>query len=78
MILSDVHRYLDERSCASLMDMSIHFGIQPHALSGMLDVLVRKGKVRRIPPDGRCGSCDGCMTPNVDIYEVIRLADVPE
>ncbi len=78
MVLSDLQRYLDERSCASLSDMSIHFGIQPHAVIGMLDVLIRKGRVRRVPPGDRCGGCDGCMTPNIDIYEVIRVAELPD
>ena len=78
MIPSDLQRYLDERSCASLSDMSMHFGIQPYALSGMLDTLVRKGRVRRVPSGGRCGSCDGCMTPDIDIYEVIRVAELPD
>lgn len=74
MILADVKRYLDERSCASLSDMSLHFGIQPHAMRGMLDLLVRKGNVRLVPTGGKCTSCEGCATLDAEVYEVHRGA----
>jgi hypothetical protein len=70
MILSELNRYLAVRQRAALFDLSQHFGTAPEALRGMLAVLERKGRVRKLPPGTACGGgCSGCKPESVEIYE---------
>jgi hypothetical protein len=72
MILSDIKRYLSERSQATLADMALHFQSSPDAVRGMLEVWSGKGKVRRHLANPSCGSsCSNCDPASVEIYEWI-------
>jgi len=69
MILADLRHYLQQRGQASLADMALHFDTTPDALRGMLDLWVRKGRVRRQSASSACGTgCCKCDPATVDIY----------
>lgn len=70
MILSELTSYLAERKRASLFDLSNRFDTDPEALRGMLAVLERKGRARRLPASTLCtGGCSKCEPASVEIYE---------
>jgi putative ferrous iron transport protein C len=53
-MLRDITELLKQRGGASLEALSIHFAVDPPAMAGMLQLLERKGRVRRLPAG--CGS----------------------
>ena len=69
MILAEIKRYLQQRGQATLADIALHFDTAPDAVRGMLETLLRKGRIRRQQLNSACGSscckCDtalqGCM-----------------
>jgi putative ferrous iron transport protein C len=71
MILADLREYLRDKGRASLSDLVLHFGVDPHALRGMLGKWIHKGRVRLSTPGGTacgttCCQCDPLLT---EIYE---------
>jgi hypothetical protein len=69
MILAEIREYLQRRGRASLADIALHFDIDAGALRGMLDVWMRKGKVRRQLATASCGSsCCQCQAAATEIY----------
>lgn len=72
MILSELKHYLAERRRAPMSDLVSRFEVEPDALRGMLQHLLRKGRVRRLDTGG-CGPCGGCCaTPAPEIYEWVE------
>lgn len=73
MILSEVRNYLRERSQATLSDIALHFDTDADAVRGMMDVLIRKGKIRRRSATNSCGSsCNQCEPIATEIYEWVE------
>ena len=69
MILSQVSDYLRSHRQASLLDMSIGLNTDAEALRGMLQVLERKGRVRKLPSGSSCNSgCTKCHVDTIEIY----------
>jgi len=69
MILREIRAYLRRRGSASLADIALHFDSEPEALRGMLELWMRKGKVRRQMATASCGSsCNRCQTIEMEIY----------
>jgi putative ferrous iron transport protein C len=71
MILSDIRDYLAERGRASLVDMANRFDTDADALRGMLAVLERKARVRKLPVGSACGGCCNCDQAAPELYELI-------
>ena len=70
MILSELSAYLAAHKRVALIDLSHHFGSDPEALRGMLSILERKGKTRKLPEGTACGGgCAKCDPATVEIYE---------
>lgn len=70
MILSRVSDYLRLHHRASLLDMSIGLATDAEALRGMLDVLQRKGRARKLPANTACASgCTQCQPHTIEIFE---------
>ncbi|WP_133510070.1 FeoC-like transcriptional regulator [Candidatus Thiosymbion oneisti] len=72
MILSELTAYLAERKRASLIDLSHRFGSDPEALRGMLAILERKGRARRLPAGTTCSGCSKCDPASIEIYEWVK------
>ena len=74
MILSEVRDYLARHKRAALIDLSHHFGSDPQALRGMLAVLERKGRVRRLPAGTPCATetCCKCDPATVEMFEWVE------
>ena len=71
MILADIKAYLRQRGQASLADLALHFDSEPEALRGMLEVWIRKGRVRKIQLGGSCGGCSECDPTAGETYQWI-------
>ena len=70
MILSDIRNYLQQRGQASLSDIAMHFDTPPEAVKGMLEIWIRKGRVRRHLAHPSCGSsCSQCAPTSTEIYQ---------
>lgn len=72
MILSELTRYLETHHRVGLMDLAYRFESSPDALRGMLTVLERKGRVRRITASAECSpGCSKCDPATIETYEWI-------
>ena len=75
MILSDIKTYLRQRGQASLADLAVHFGSEPEAVRGMLEIWIRKGKVAQMRIGGSCGGCTQCDPAANEVYQWKRDGD---
>ena len=79
MILSELSGYLAQRRQAPLVDLAHRFDSSPEALRAMLEVLARKGRVRRIENGAACASgCCKCDQASVETYEWVDPAGKTE
>ncbi len=77
MILAEVRDYLKSRTQASVTDIALHFKSDPEAVRGMMDIWIRKGKVRKRMATDACGSsCNSCESAVTEIYEWIDAIPV--
>lgn len=68
MILQQLQTYLRQHSRTSLQELICHFQIEAEALRGMLDVLICKGRVRKL--EGKPGdSYRYCVPESLELYE---------
>lgn len=73
MILSEVRKYLAEHKRVALTDMVYRFDADAEALRGMLAILERKGKIRKLPPGTACsGGCNKCDVATVEVFEWVE------
>jgi hypothetical protein len=74
MTPSEVKRYLAERKVAPLIDIAVHFDMEPDAVRGLLGHWIRKGRVR-LHQDESCnsgGCCGDCGTHSKEVYEWLQ------
>jgi putative ferrous iron transport protein C len=70
MILSELGRYLAQRRRASIDDLALHFRAEPEALRGMLAMLEKKGRLRRVGSARACGGSSCCCSAAIgEVYE---------
>jgi len=70
MILAKIEEYLSRQKRAALIDLSRYLGSDPEALRGMLGMLERKGRVRKLPLGTACaGGCRECDPASVEMFE---------
>ena len=69
MILSRVSDYMKQHRRASVLDLAHGLDAAPDALKGMLAILERKGRVRRLPAGTACNGCHKCDPNWVELYE---------
>lgn len=71
MILSELRSYLQKRQRVTLSDLANRFDTDADALRGMLVVLERKGRVRKLPTTA-CGGCNQCDQAGMELYESVE------
>jgi bacterioferritin-associated ferredoxin len=73
MILSELRRYLQQQQRVTLQELVIHFKCDADALRGMLGKWIRKGKVKKLNPNVKCGAgCGKCDPALTELYEWIE------
>ncbi|NES96312.1 MAG: sugar metabolism transcriptional regulator [Desertifilum sp. SIO1I2] len=70
MILQQLQNYLRNHTQTSLEDLAHHFQTDADALREMLNLLIRKGRVRKLAQK-QCGSCCSCAPEHLELYEWI-------
>lgn len=69
MILSNIRDYLKQRGQCTLSDIALHFDTDADAVRGMLEVWIRKGKVKKHSATASCGtSCQSCDPAATEVY----------
>lgn len=69
MILSNIRDYLKQRGQCTLSDIALHFDTDADAVRGMLEVWIRKGKVKKSSATASCGtSCQSCDPAATEVY----------
>lgn len=68
MILSEIQQFIAEHKRASLADLKLHFRTDGDALRGMLDRLIRKGRISKMPEPQKCSGCCSCSDDATEIY----------
>lgn len=72
MDLVTVKHYLRERKLNQLQDIALHFRTDVATVQPMLDIWIRKGKVKKHQGHQHCGmGCRGCDSKTVIVYEWI-------
>lgn len=73
MILAKIKHYLSSQHSVTLNDLSIHFDTDPEALRDMLQLWVKKGKIKIIQTEGRCvGKCGKCTCASIETYQWVQ------
>lgn len=68
MILADLQRYVRAQERASMQELSDRLGADAEALRGMLDLLIAKGRIRRVGSPAVCGGCALCPPALLEVY----------
>ena len=60
-MLTEMLELLEKNGRLSLRELAGHFGMEPAALEPVLDILLRKGRIRAVSAEcSISGSCKGC------------------
>ena len=70
MILAQIEEFVSRNKRVALIDLAHVLDTEPEALRGMLRVLERKGRVRKLPDGTECGGgCTKCAIGSIEIFE---------
>jgi hypothetical protein len=69
MILKELQEFVLEYHRVSLAEMELHFHMDGDALRHMLEKLVRKGRVQKLPIPEQCHGCTFCNPDTIEFYE---------
>jgi len=73
MDLIKIKHYLQQRELTQLNDIALHFRTDIDTLQPMLDIWIRKGKIKKHQSSQSCGrGCRGCDSQTVIAYEWIK------
>ncbi len=59
-MLSEILKFMKRSNQVSLKDIAVHFRMESSAVEPMMDILLRKGKVKLFGAECSSGSCSGC------------------
>jgi hypothetical protein len=75
MILTELQTYLAKQKKVSLAELESHFRTDADALRGMLNRLIRKGRVRQQMAE-KCSGCTHCDQQMFEVYEWVSNRQV--
>ena len=75
MLLQELQAYLRQHHRASLQDMEKFFHTDADALRGMLNQLMRKGRVQKME-GSKCAHCSQCAPAAIEFYEWVNFDDI--
>ena len=68
----EIKKYLIERKIATLRDIAIHFSMETGTVVPMLDMWIRKGKLKKYDSKSVCQKgCCKCDPATIEAYEWI-------
>ena len=69
-MLKQIQEFLKNRRGACLSDIATHVGADPQAVSGMLEILAAKHRIRKIDNAmPKCGGCTHCVPQSLIVWE---------
>ncbi|WP_247218303.1 FeoC-like transcriptional regulator [Synechococcus sp. C9] len=71
MLLQDLQGYLQTHRQVALTKLCQHVHMDADALRPVLDVLIRKGRVRYLHQP-KCGGCHTCQASDLELYEWVE------
>ena len=69
MILSEIQNFIKQQGKTSIAELEMKFKIDSSALRGMLDKLIRKGRIKKMGEGQKCGGCKSCAPDAIEFYE---------
>ena len=73
MILSELKAYVREHHIVNMYDLVTHFDTDADTIRNMLNILIRKGLVRKVQDaDIRCHMCVQCHMLAAELYEWVE------
>lgn len=69
MILRELQEFILNNHRVSLAEMELHFQMNGDALRQMLNKLIKKGRVHKLPNTQKCHDCTSCNTDTMEFYE---------
>jgi len=73
-MLVKVRDCIASRESISLSDLALHFNVQSSAMQGIVEVWIRKGKVKKFSRQPGCGSsCNQCSTDSTEMYSLVKV-----
>ena len=69
MILSEIQNFIKQQGKTSMAELEMKFKIDSSALRGMLEKLIRKGRVKKMGEGQKCGGCKSCAPEAIEFYE---------
>lgn len=80
MILAELRDYVQRNRVVSIAGLIAHFDMDPNTLREMLEVWIRKGKIRKVQVDDcssspiMCQKCLQCHMQSAELYEWITYS----
>jgi DNA-binding IclR family transcriptional regulator len=71
MILQELQSYLRNHPAVSLEELARRFQTDADALREMLNLLIRKGRVRKLAGK-QCSGCHSCAPESLELYEWVQ------
>lgn len=73
-MIARLSQLLQTHGRASLTELALALHSAPEALAPMLELLMRKGRVREVvgAQGGRCGGCCKCEKGAMKVYEWVK------
>ncbi|MDJ0673840.1 MAG: FeoC-like transcriptional regulator [Calothrix sp. MO_167.B42] len=72
MILRELQEFILNYHRVSLREMELHFRMDGDALRQMLNKLIKKGRVRKLPASHKCHGCTSCNPDTNEFYEWVE------
>ncbi|MBZ8182890.1 FeoC-like transcriptional regulator [Oscillatoria salina] len=74
MILKELQEFVFKYHRVSLAEMELRFHIDGDALRQMLNKLVKKGRISKLPIPEHCHGCTSCNPDTIEFYEWVDIA----
>ncbi|MGV6852685.1 MAG: FeoC-like transcriptional regulator [bacterium] len=71
-ILSRLRAYMQQHQQQALKEITEDLAIQPDAARQMLDYLIHRGQVSKLPEGTLCSGCTQCQPQTIEIYRWVN------
>lgn len=68
MILSDLKQLIQSHQIIALKEICEHLNSEPEAVRAMLDYLIEKNLIEKMPEGTRCQSCTICPPETIELF----------
>lgn len=72
MILKELQNFIFNRRRVCLAEMELHFHMDGDAIRQMLNKLIKKGRIYKVPTPEKCHGCTCCYPDTIEFYEWVE------